>query len=253
MAGKISPEEIARHLKRNPDSVKKYMRNKGLMKYYAQTQEKDETPDITRMQCWREIQSQFTKEETESFKYHWTQVASQFANDNILHTEELQIIDMIKLEILMNRVLKQETDIRLKIKNLEKEVIDEKNKPGPDIDLIRNNESQLAALYAATASISKAYQELLKDKNNILKSLKGTRDQRLKAIESNKETMAGYFRELFNNPKKRKELGEYLEKKRLAAKEEYIRLSELHTYADGSVDHPLLTPEIVESIKKGKK
>ena len=43
------------------------------------------------------------------FEFHFKKMWSQF-KDDVFHTEEMQIIDTIKLEILMNRILKSQRD-----------------------------------------------------------------------------------------------------------------------------------------------
>jgi hypothetical protein len=45
---------------------------------------------------WREIQKQFDENEQELFLYHWSRIISQF-RDDVLPTEELQVIDAIKI------------------------------------------------------------------------------------------------------------------------------------------------------------
>ena len=52
---------------------------------------------------------------------------SQF-KDDVFHTEEMQIIDTIKLEILMNRILKSQRDNQQEISNELKDLVrDEKS------------------------------------------------------------------------------------------------------------------------------
>lgn len=152
---------------------------------------------------------------------------------------------MIKLELLMNRILTQQTDIKNKIEFMESAVSSEKQQPLElrDIDLIRNYEIQIASLYAATESISKEYREILKQKNDIFKGLKATREQRIKQVESSRDSFAGWYKSLMNDPKLRQDIGVYIEKMRIATNVEYERLSELFNYADGQTDTPLLVPE----------
>ena len=240
------PEDIAGHLSRNPEAVKKYMHEQGLMKYYSSSQIKnnDKITDITTSVYWRDFQKQFSPQELDSVKYHWANTIKQF-RDDIMHTEEIQIVDMVKIQILMDRILNQEADIIARIKSFETIVQDEKDKPPAlqDKDTIRNYESQIASLYAAVESVSKEFRELLKEKTNLFKTLKATREQRIKQVESSKETMSGWYRNLFNNHQLRTEIGIYIAKMQIATKVEYEKMSEFHTYADGSVDRVILTPE----------
>lgn len=247
-AGTMLPEEIAQKLKRNPEAVIKYMKKNGLMKYYSKTQldnQHEKLNDIEHSQYWKDLVKQFDPEELESFQYHWENVLKQFENDSILHTEEFQIIDMIKYEILMNRLLIQETDVKRKIKQFETYILDEKKSPLElqDKDSIANWEAQVAALYAATESLSKEYRALSVEKQKLLTGLKATREQRIKNLESSKESMAGWLRKMILDPQYRRDVGIYIEKMRIATQVEYERLSELHTYIDGQIDRPLLIPK----------
>jgi hypothetical protein len=246
-AGKLTPEEIAAELNRSLSGVRRYMNEHGLMKYYTSaqiTQNEDSILNIKKSKYWDELCTQFDARELESFQHHWQNIVKQF-RDDIFHTEELQIMDMIKLELLMNRILTQQTDIKNKIKTMEEVIHTEKTYDigVRDLDLIRNYEIQIASLYAATESISKEYREILKQKNDIFKGLKATREQRIKQVESSKSSMIEWYKELINNPKLRQEIGAYIEKARIATNVEYERLTDFHTYADGSVDRPLLVPE----------
>jgi hypothetical protein len=77
----------------------------------------------------------------------------------------------------------------------------------------------------------------------MLKDLKGTREQRIKAIEDSKQTFASLVKQIATDSDFRTRIGLDMEKMRLAAEKEKERLSEYHEYEDGTVDQPFLTPE----------
>ena len=77
----------------------------------------------------------------------------------------------------------------------------------------------------------------------MLKDLKATREQRIKRLEDSKQTFIGWVRNLMSNPETRREMGESMEKMRLAMGIEKDRLSEWHQYEDHLVDQPFLTPD----------
>ena len=77
----------------------------------------------------------------------------------------------------------------------------------------------------------------------MLKDLKGTREQRIKAIEDSKQTFASLVKQIATDKSFRTKIGVDMEKMRLAMEKEKERLSEYHEYLDGTVDQPLLTPE----------
>lgn len=249
-AESMSPEEIAKEIKRNPNAVEDYMRANSLISSKKKLDANSKIEyDIKSTPHWKELQKQFSQDELESFLYHWNNVIKQF-RDDVLHTEELQIIDMIKLELLMNRLLSSEKSIKEKISGLEFEISSIKSSgldtmTDLDKEEVFNIERQISALYSSLESISKEYLENLKEKIKILDKLKATREQRIKEIQSGKETMAGWIRQLISNPDLGKKIGRQMEKMRLAAEVEVERLGEYFTYADGTIDRPLLTPETV--------
>ena len=192
-----------------------------------------------------EIKNQFTGEELELFKYHWTRIISQF-KDDVLPTEELQILDVIKLEILMSRSLSSQK------KNIEELTIQEallalereKDREDQDTDLLLGTQRQIAGLRAAQESLSKdllAYQD---KKARMLREIKGTREQRVKRLEDSKQSFIAWVASLMQDF----DLGAYgieMEKMRLAMENEKIRLGKFHKYEDGQVDRPFLSADTV--------
>lgn len=245
-AGKRTPEEIAAKLGRNPKRVKDYMTKQGLMKYYYKEDlEQDQLQNIRKSRYWETLKKEFTDEELDSFEYHWQNIVRQF-RDDILHTEELQIVDAIKLQIMMDRSQIRQKEIAEQIDNLKKKILDEEAKAAPDEKKLERMSRDISTLYSGIEAHSKDHVILLKEKNQALQKLKATREQRIQQIESSKETLVGWVKQLYTNPKKRYELGINMEKMRIATEAEYKRLSEYHTYADGTVDKPILNEETVQ-------
>jgi hypothetical protein len=250
-AGKMNPSDIAKAINRNPKSIIKYMKENGLMKNYISSYYSNNS--LSKTPYWHELIKQFDEEELKLFEYHWEKVISQFQQD-ILHTEELQVLDMIKMEILANRSLSNQSQIKQQIDTLRQEIMTLKLSKDKDYDKIESREAQIAALYSTYETLGKDYSNLLKEKSNIFKALKVTREQRYKQIENSKESLIDWIKNIIENKEKRHEAGVHMEKMRLATKEEYIRLSEYHTYADGTVEKPILNSETVfdEDIIDGK-
>jgi hypothetical protein len=157
----------------------------------------------------------------------------------------MQIIDTIKLEILMNRILKSQQENQTQIVTYERLVREEKavDKDQRDMDYIIQLERQVAVLRASLETLSKDYKDLQARKATMLKDLKGTREQRIKAIEDSKQTFAALVKQIATDEAFRTQIGIDMEKMRLAMENEKERLSEYHTYEDGAVDQPFLTPE----------
>lgn len=244
-AGKISPEEIAKNLGRSEKTVYNFMKAGGLLKYYkAKELEEDKFQNIRKSRYWPILQKQFTKEELENFDYHWQNITKQFRED-ILHTEELQILDVIKIEIMMDRILTQSKQITDLIQQKRLEIANEKKSGDPDKEKMIMLEREIASLYASTENITKEHTSLLKEKKTLMSSLKATREQRIQQIENSKSTLVGWVKSLYTNRKIATDIGIQMEKMRVAYKVEYQRLSEYYTYADGEVDIPLLNCDTV--------
>ena len=241
-------EKIAEALDRDASSVDNFIKPK-LGKGISKQEEvlRNAEYDLKSRPYWKDLSSQFNDEELEMFLFHWTEMISQF-KDDVFHTEEMQVVDVIKLDILMNRTLKEQQKSMNDIGDMEMLILTEKQKGRDerDRDYILNMERQIAVLRAAQESLGKDYKEMQAKKNTMLKELKGTREQRIKILEDSKETFAAWVRALIQDKGMRKEIGANMEKMRLAMEKEKVRLSEFHKYEDGLIDQPFLTPETVE-------
>ena len=238
-------DKIAEDLDRDASSIKNFIKTK-LGKGISREEEAIRIAeyDLKTRPYWKDLSAQFNAEELEMFLFHWTEMISQF-KDDVFHTEEMQIVDVIKLDILMNRTLKEQQKSMNDIGNMELLILTEKQKDRDerDRDYILNMERQIAVLRAAQESLGKDYKEMQSKKNTMLKELKGTREQRIKVLEDSKQTFAGWVRALVQDKTMRKEIGTNMEKMRLAMEKEKGRLSDYHKYEDGLVDQPFLTPE----------
>lgn len=232
--------EIAARLDRDPVSVHDWIEaNVGFSK--AQKKEVEVQQELKTRPYYRELAKQFNEEELEMFEFHFKKMWAQF-KDDVFHTEEMQIIDTIKLEILMNRILRNQQQTMSNIIEVEKLLELEKrlDKDDQDRDLIINYERQIAVLRSSQETLSRDYKDLQTRKATMLKDLKGTREQRIKAIEDSRETFASLITKLTIDPDFRKNVGLEMEKMRLAAEVERSRLSQVITYEDKSADRPLL-------------
>jgi hypothetical protein len=246
-------EKIASELSRDPDSVLEFIRRKiveGKIENPSwlidEDPEKQAEYELTIRPYWSELQKQFTEEELQLFKYHWARVISQF-RDDVMPTEEMQVVDLIKLELLMNRSLEGNKQNITDISRLEGmlELERSNSKEVQDVDLMFNMERQIASYKASQESLNKDYRELQTKKNSMLKEMKATREQRVKRLEDSKHNFTSWLTHLATNPEITKEYGITMEKMRMAMEKEKERLSSFHKYTDGLVDQPFLTPETV--------
>ena len=240
----ISVEEIAANLERDPTTIENFIKKNlkiGLSEFEQAAYDLEDRP------YWIELRQQFSQEELELFKYHWGRIISQF-KDDVFPTEELQVVDVIKLELLMNRGLKQNKSNIDQITAFEELVRTERatDPDQQDRDYILNLERQIASLRAAQESLNRDYRDLQTKKSAMLKEMKGTREQRIKRLEDSKQSFVGWVTHLMQNPNLTQQYGLEMEKMRLAMEKEKGRLSNFHQYEDGQVDQPFLTPDTVK-------
>ena len=242
----MSYENIATVLDRDPKSILEWIKqNVGINA--NDRKEVEALNELKQKAYWRDLEGQFTEDELEMFLFHWKKMWSQFRED-VFHTEEIQIVDTIKLEILMNRCLKSQNENIKALYNMEQVIIEEKNqdKAGIDWDLVLNLERQSAVLRASQEALSRDYKDLQTKKSAMIKDLKGTREQRIKAIEDSKITFSALIKKIILDGDFRHQAGTDMEKMRLAMDAERERLSAAHTFEDGSTDQPFLTSQTAE-------
>ena len=151
-ADSMSAEDIAAHLERDPVSIETFIKRKLKLGLSA---EEEVAYTLEDRPYWTELKQQFTVEELELVKYHWGRIIGQF-KDDVFPTEELQVVDVIKLEILMNRGLKQNKE-NIDLINAFDQLIQSERSQDPDQqdrDYILNLERQAATLRAAQESLN---------------------------------------------------------------------------------------------------
>lgn len=241
---RLSAVEIGAELDRDPDSIDLYIKRKfkvGISSLEEAAFELEDRP------YWTELALQFTQDELKLFKYHWTRIINQF-KDDVIPTEELQVVDLIKLELLMNRCLKNNKDSIEQISTLEALVQAERARDPDqqDRDQILNMERQMASYRASQESMNRDYRELQAKKNGMLKEMRATREQRVKRLEDSRQSFTGWMIHLMTHPEQTRKYGLEMEKMRLGMENEKARLAQLHKYEDGSIDQPFLTPDTVK-------
>ena len=245
-AEKMSAVDIAKKLDRALEPVQKYLQKIGKSHNLKKNLQTQAEYNLKSRPYWRELQAQFSSDELEILLYHWKEIVSQFRKD-ILPTEELQIVDAIKLEVLMNRALREQQESMQKIAAFEEMITFEKQKESDEQDreVIFGLERQIATLRAAKESLSREYKDLQTKKSSMYRDLKATREQRIAKLEDNKESFAGLIQKLLRDPDFAEEQSLYMEKMRLATEAEQKRLGDYHTYEDGMVDQAFLNCDTV--------
>lgn len=244
LVNSMTPEDIAKQLDRDVESVTQFIKRKFKV---GLTNEEFAAYSLEDRPYWNELRQQFTEDELELFKYHWSRIIAQF-KDDVFPTEELQVVDVIKLEILMNRCLKGNKENIEQINTYDHMIKDERSrdKDQQDHDYIINLERQVASLRASQESLNRDYRELQAKKASMLREMKGTREQRIKRLEDSKQSFTSWVAAMMQDPERMKRYGIEMEKMKMAMKKEEKRLSSFHKYEDGTVDQPFLTPDTVK-------
>lgn len=241
----MSYTEIGRSLDKSIPAIKKYVETKIKNKKTVENKVLKIEYDIRARPFWPELEQQFSEEELPLFEYHWQQTIGQF-KDDVTSTEEIQIVDMITMVIMMGRLMKDMKRITLSIKELEADIFklrEAGNLSPEDIVILNGMETTLNMRRSSQQAWTKEYKELSMNKNKIMENLKATRKDRVQNIENSRQTFVGFLKLIISDKERRKEWGIELEKKRIAVEEEAKRLTNYHTYSDGIIDQPLLTPE----------
>ena len=243
-----SIEDIAAHLNRNIEPIKKYIENEALLEPKGVQQENE----ILRLKLrsksfWTEITRQFDKDsgELDYFEATWINLIKQFRED-VLPAEELQIKQFITIDILINRSMKERKRHITETEKLQVAVDKEYEKPEDqrDIPKLANLETQLSFARNSIASYTNEYTKLLAEQQKISKDLKATREQRIKRIEDGKSSWTGLIRMLEDEEIREKE-GRQLEILKMATEKFKHSLYDLHSYQDGQLDRPILNAESV--------
>jgi len=250
--GDMTIEEISEKLNRDPSSIEKHAKNKLDYKTTKIDKiKKDSQSSIKQRGFWKDLEKQLSTEEQVLFIEYWSDMVKQF-RDDVLPTEEFQMIDLIRMEIVISRLLKEEKVILKDVAFLD-ELLDfeikrdidddeDKRKRSEEINRLRG---EIASLRGRRDSLIKEYKELADKKQKLYKDMKGTRDQRIKDIENRKETFTTWIIKQKRDPVFNKEMNQYMEQMRIALENEEKRLGDYHNYMDNTVDRPLLNSETV--------
>lgn len=244
----LSVDEIADRLNREYDTVRAQISKLGLNNEINNGLMFDMEFELENREYYKNIEKQFNSEELKLFKYHWVKIISQF-NADVLPTEELQIVDTIKMEIMMNRCANKQREAldMVEVYRARLSALAKIQQPTPEERAeIAHINVEIASLHAADDAAGNQYRNLQKEKNSLLEKIKGVRSERIKHIENNKETFGSLLGKIIGDPNIRRIWGERMELHRLAVIDEEVRLSAYHKYEDEKIDQVLLTDKTVK-------
>jgi hypothetical protein len=179
------------------------------------------------------------------FEHEWIEYYKQFAED-VTPTEEGEMLELIRVSILLNRIMRDKQEIVNNIQRIEKLIDYEMRKPPDQMDmmLISNLQTQIGGFIAAKAAFIKEYDTLTGKKEKFTRELKGTREARLRKAEDAKTNFNAYLRYLDTEDAKNRE-GASMLKTAVAGDRALERLAEYHEYKDGYVDQPIFNSNTI--------
>lgn len=243
----LTPEKIASHIGRTVATVLKHIHKIEVTPAKKQK--------VTA--SWKRLELEFEKEEIEYFKEKYALLLSQFQEqDNILATEDNQIMKAIKYDILMSRNLIERKKLRDTIgqlEDLQSQHLSTFDSPAEMTDqdraTLQEMNTQLQMLRTSEQSKYNEYCSLDKQHQQLMEDLKATRKQRINQIAGSKNAFLELLKQLGDRENRERE-GRQMEMMRRASEKEFKRLSGVHKYADSVSDLPILNAETLEALDK---
>lgn len=237
---KMSPEEMCNHLNRKISTIIDYLQK------IPNIQVNNNVERLKAKPFWKILESQFTEDEMGVFADEYFGFLEQVKGE-LLHAEAGQVIDAIRHGILADRCLKEAKDVRDRINELEIQILEKKQAGEIGLESL---EHQLALNRQISDKSSEKYADLIEKKAKILDKLKLSRNQREDAINSAfKTSFKDWMKRIISDDKYREEIGRHMERHRIAADQEYKRLTQPHKYVDNVVDLPILDTESVKNLE----
>lgn len=249
-AVKMTVEEIAAKINRNPKSVKRFIRENGLDIRGPIEHQEFAVANLMKSEDWKLIKERYTEAEQNRCVHQYKEIIAQFENV-VKYTEILQILDYLHLDVELNRLAMSNRDIVEgieTIKNTVRKLHKKSVMTEEQLKDLARLEDTIAQKEITLDKILNQTNALIKQKGEIEKRLKVTRDQRLARVEQSNKTLAGMMTDLLSDPNKMRKVGIEMEKQRIATEIEMVRLGDLHQYADGQPDFPILTADTVKDF-----
>lgn len=258
-ANQIGGDEIAETLNRDPRMVRAWI-VENCDKEKPTQPEADDPEGITLalIKAFRKtpeyyhLRAELNAEDLKFFEHRYAKHMTQFAKDEILPTEETQIFQLIKFELLAHRAMEDTKKAQSEIDKLNMPISTLYRECERDITRLPAEKQGLLTNLVIALNGCKSDKHLaLKEHNELhgkhaalLKDLKATREQRISKIMSNNMTFTDVIKELQDEEVRERE-GRAIELMKAAMNTEKSRLSETHTYLDNVHDQPILNHETV--------
>lgn len=239
--------EIAQKLNRPPKQVRKY-RLEFVANAPKITVARTETAEFKRelhaSAAWTEIKQQFTQRELIFYENSYIEYRRQLKD--ISTTEKTQLHQLITIDITMNRLQIDRKNFQEEVDRLEKFIALERKKTYSSLSrdektYLSDCEAKVVTYKGLISQTNKEYQNFMDKHGDILKSLKSTRDQRMKNVEERGKFVSLLYELEINE--RRRSISQETALNDMAAQKEEERLSQPYQYEDGTIDIPLLNYE----------
>lgn len=244
--------EIARLLDRNPTTIRNWIDKH--VRGGNDGHKANINKELKETSSWKQLKQEFGPKELELFQEKYSEFMIQFSKEGILPSERMQIFHLIKSEILSSRCLQTQYRISEEIQRIEteqdrfsKQLADAGKKPTrTELDYITSLDDQLDSRRKSVQELAREYNTLQKNQGDLMKTLKATRDQRVKEIMERPVDFISLIKMLQDEEVAQRE-GRHMELLKLAGENAYNKLQQPHEYADRVVDLPIFIPEGEES------
>ena len=242
-------EDIAEKLNRTVSPIQKFI-DKENLKMRNMSDDEHLLVNLRGRYYYKELRKQFGDPELIFFEHQWIDYFKQFSED-VTHTEEMEILEVIRTEVLINRGMEDRQEVLRNIDRLNRLIEDEMDKPpaAQDTQAIASFQTQLGAAISSKSAYINEHEKLLTKKERLLKDFKGTREQRKRNADDAKTNFTSWLRQLQDLEVREKE-GFDMEVHRVAAEKAVDKLAKYHEYEDGTVDQPVLNADtLIEDNK----
>lgn len=237
--GNLTVEEIAKNLNRRPGVIKDFIENNiedgidaiKILEVLRQTHE------------YSLLKEELTNKELKIFEKKYSEWIAQFKGD-ILFSEQNQVFNAIKLEILMSNVMRKRKETEETMDMIDDEIEDVKSDPmlGEQekknrITNLRKDKSELYGIYSA---IIRQHQSQGEQYSRMLKDLDASRSNRKPKDEVKKNSIMLLLEKMADDGPRTK-LGEEAELERLSAEAEGEKYRQQIEFADGSLIQPFIS------------
>lgn len=251
-----SIEEMAEHLNRTEDTVKKKLLERGLWKEKTSAEIEDEgrlKMILWDLAYWPSIVEAYEPDEVEYYENNWIAIIRQL-NEDVSYTEHMYVKDWIQLEIEKKRLLSRQKETRQSIRDLMDQIRDLEQRDQDTLSpieqaMLNQQKEMLVMMSGAEGQHIKSLDIVNGGIKNISAKVKADREQR-RTKETSKDTYWGYV-ECLNDEKYRLDESYSAELGRLAQKKAKDDLMGLTEFIDGTVDHCMLNEDTMNMMDEG--